>query len=252
MPEVVPRTDADECEPRTPHRQTGLGQSVRRTVVRHLEHVDDSTAGSGERTLRIPLGVPRQHRVERSALQQQDDAGVVRLRAGKAGGGPQDGDTGSAHSPSHARDEGFRTSSLSREPSHYVRVAGSLRGAAHADDTDLHRPRQPRESTRVVIVRVRQYDAVESAYAESAESGAKIPGARPGIDEHRRAPVAVQDGVTLTDVENRERRPRGRGRAGGQERERQEAGNQHASCPPRPGRSGPAQPQPREAGGAEQ
>lgn len=238
--ERVALPTTDQRHGRSPHRERFGNGAVRASVMRHLHHVHLLRERLERPALRALLGVAEQQRALAPSLEQEDHARVVGFEPALASGRPQHAHGRVAHRPGHVPPEAEHLAgpagASGRQP-----VDG---GVVHVRHTDPGGPRHASEtgqSSDVVRVGVREHDPVKRAYLGARERTAQHHGIRPRVDEQRVRAIAHEDGVTLTDVEHDDARPRWKRRQhdrAQQDRDR-DARRPHTGSPARSRPSGP-------------
>lgn len=69
-------------------------------------------------------------------------------------------------------------------------------------------PEEPRDSTGVICMVVREDDRIQPAHPLACQCRSKRVGVRTNIHQHRMPAVPDQDGISLTYIEHHERSPR--------------------------------------------
>jgi hypothetical protein len=192
VPEAVPLTDADDRDLRVPGCRALRSEPVRAAVVRKLQdlHVAEGPR-FGHTTLRGFLGISSENHLNVPDAYLQDDAGVVRshlLRLlCRLFERPEDAHRSRADPEGVRGPEVHTTHAPPRcQPRQHTLHAGvslgvDCRGTDPADPHDAH---QTGEAADVVIVVVRQHDAVEPAHALSSERPPDTCGIRTGVHKH--------------------------------------------------------------------
>jgi hypothetical protein len=223
MAVVVALADPDQGHGRC-HRRQEARRVRRAAVVRHLEHPRPQQVRTAQQPLLGDhLGVAGQQDGAVAAIDPQDERVVVEAGAVEAvRRRPQHLDDGRAEREAVPGPRGHdRHAAAARRGMGLDRRAdGSGRIQGHRPDQERTHPsalQHGRQPAAVVVVGMGQHDHVQAADAAPPQVGPGGSGLGAAVHEHPcRPPVAVgrlqQDGVALTDVEQRDgQRSRGRG-----------------------------------------
>jgi len=224
-----------------PQCQRRRNEPVHASVVRHLQHVDRRVEPAHRPLLRARLRVAKEQYPEAGALDEKDDARVVRLEPPLGPRGPQHRDLPRPHLPAHAGAERLGT-----------RVgggAGQGRGIRAVAAGYVRRPHPPhrghagqtRHAAGVVGVCVREHEPSDAPDARTRERAPQRQRVGARVHEHRLRAVLHQDGVPLADVEHHQASRGCRGPAS-QKGNNARSGETDA-YPPRASRPGPPHPQ---------
>ncbi len=172
MPEAVACTHADESPRRRPHSERRWHVAVGAPVVCDLEHVHPRAPRLENAALRALLGIPEKQRAFAAHLHEQHHARVVRIEQPLAADRPQHANLRIPDSPDHVAAQSHDIvgtgGARSRE-----RVHGCVIHVWNADPRRPADPRQTRQAARVVVVRVCQHEAIETADPRARKRSSK-------------------------------------------------------------------------------
>ncbi len=249
MPEAVPLADADERHDRAPPRERRGHDPVDTPVVSDLDDLERSrrgrAAGLQRADLRPLLRVAEQQRRFAIALDGQDHARVVRLKVGRrVCRRPQHAHARGAQPPGHPD---VQRGPLAARHGRRCRLRPlQRRGVLQVGNADPAHPgdaHEALESARMVGVSVGQHDARDVPDSRSREGAAQGGRVRARVHEHRRLPIADQDGVALTDVHDDHLAPRSKRRSQHDEEEAGGRTGRRQPDPPSPSRLRPSRPE---------
>ena len=162
MPEAIARAHADERAPRGPHSERRWHVAVGAPVVCDLEHVHTRTPRLENAALRALLGIPEKQRPPTAHLHEQHHARVVRIEQPLAADRPQHADVRIPDRPDRVAAQSDDIVGTGGTGARQL-IHGRVIHVGNADPRRPADPRQTRQASRVVVVRVCQHETIETA-----------------------------------------------------------------------------------------
>jgi hypothetical protein len=202
MSESITLTDTDQSIFRTQDSQRFIVHRVGTAVMSNLENVHIfCMARRDDLRHDARLGIAGQHCRESVTFDQCHHAGFVCCRVGHALLRPDHahGDASQGHDVADGDLSDLVGDPVSLLANFRSRFQSSLRqdDLIHVDDTF-----ECRETTRVVIVQMREHDRIDATYADPQQRFSQYLRIRAGIDEQCAWSVAYQDRVALSHIQH--------------------------------------------------